>query len=51
MYIELPKNVPTKLISCVIKAGHVEVGIRGNPPYLNVRGSPSLPIRFRSSPF
>jgi hypothetical protein len=49
MYIELPKNVPTKLINCVIKAGHVEVGIRGNPPYLNVRGSLSLPIRFRSS--
>jgi hypothetical protein len=38
MYIELPKNVPTKLIHCAIQAGHVEVGIRGNPPYLNVRG-------------
>lgn len=37
MYIELPKNVPTKLIQCVIQAGHVEVGIRGHPPYLNVR--------------
>ncbi|KAM3386569.1 hypothetical protein ACQJBY_009875 [Aegilops geniculata] len=24
MYIELPKNVPTKLIQCVIQAGHVE---------------------------
>jgi hypothetical protein len=48
MYIELPKNVPTKLINCVIKAGHVEVGIRGNPPYLNVRGSLSLPIPFRA---
>ncbi|VAH47147.1 unnamed protein product [Triticum turgidum subsp. durum] len=35
MYIELPKNVPTKLIQCVIQAGHVEVGIRGHPPYLN----------------
>ena len=49
MYIELPKNVPTKLIHCLIQAGHVEVGIRGNPPYLNVRGLLFLPIRFRSS--
>ncbi|XP_062225425.1 uncharacterized protein LOC133924067 isoform X2 [Phragmites australis] len=35
MYIELPKGVPTKLFRCTIQAGHVEVGIRGNPPYLN----------------
>lgn len=36
MYIELPKGVPTKLFHCTIQASHVEVGIRGNPPYLNV---------------
>ncbi|XP_051216717.1 uncharacterized protein [Lolium perenne] len=47
MYIELPKNVPTKLISCVIKAGHVEVGIRGNPPYLN--HDLMLPVKTDSS--
>nr|ACG43474.1 nudC domain-containing protein 2 [Zea mays] len=35
MYIELPKGVPTKLFHCTIQASHVEVGIRGNPPYLN----------------
>uniref|UniRef100_A0A804MTL9 CS domain-containing protein n=1 Tax=Zea mays TaxID=4577 RepID=A0A804MTL9_MAIZE len=35
MYIELPKGVPTKLFHCSIQASHVEVGIRGNPPYLN----------------
>ncbi|CAD6212018.1 unnamed protein product [Miscanthus lutarioriparius] len=35
MYIELPKGVPTKLFRCTIKASHVEVGICGNPPYLN----------------
>ncbi|XP_062186085.1 uncharacterized protein LOC133889651 [Phragmites australis] len=35
MYIELPKGAPTKLFRCTIQAGHVEVGIRGNPPYLN----------------
>ena len=44
MYIELPKNVPTKLIQCVIQAGHVEVGIRGHPPYLNVRDLLSLSL-------
>ncbi|KAM0829964.1 hypothetical protein ACQ4PT_066525 [Festuca glaucescens] len=47
MYIELPKNVPTKLINCVIKAGHVEVGIRGNPPYLN--HDLMLPVKTDSS--
>ncbi|RLN07450.1 nudC domain-containing protein 2 [Panicum miliaceum] len=35
MYIELPKDVPTKLFRCTIQAGHVEVGVRGNRPYLN----------------
>lgn len=40
MYIELPKGVPTKLFHCAIQATHVEVGIRGNPPYLNVCASP-----------
>ena len=52
MYIELPKGVPTKLFRCTIQAGHVEVGIRGNPPYLNVRASPHPPhaIRFHSIP-
>ena len=44
MYIELPKGVPTKLFCCTIQAGHVEVGIRGNPPYLNVRASPHPPL-------
>ena len=44
MYIELPKGVPTKLFRCTIQAGHVEVGIRGNPPYLNVRASPHPPL-------
>ncbi|KAF5182551.1 Hsp20-like chaperones superfamily protein [Thalictrum thalictroides] len=35
IYITLPPNVPTKLFSCKIQAKHVEVGIKGNPPYLN----------------
>lgn len=36
MYITLPPNVPKKLFSCKIDSRHVEVGIKGNPPYLNV---------------
>ncbi|KAJ9540695.1 hypothetical protein OSB04_027201 [Centaurea solstitialis] len=35
MYITLPKEVPTKLFYCKIQSKHVEVGIKGNPPYLN----------------
>ncbi|KAH6756757.1 HSP20-like chaperones superfamily protein [Perilla frutescens var. hirtella] len=35
MYIDLPPNVPKKLFSCKIDSKHVEVGIKGNPPYLN----------------
>lgn len=35
IYITLPPNVPTKLFHCKIQPKHVEVGIKGNPPYLN----------------
>ncbi|KAL4576158.1 hypothetical protein LXL04_012247 [Taraxacum kok-saghyz] len=35
MYITLPKEVPTKLFYCKVQSKHVEVGIEGNPPYLN----------------
>lgn len=35
MYIPLPPNVPTKLFYSKIQSKHVEVGIKGNPPYLN----------------
>ncbi|KAF9604912.1 hypothetical protein IFM89_011194 [Coptis chinensis] len=35
MYINLPSNVPRKLFTCKIQSKHVEVGIKGNPPYLN----------------
>uniref|UniRef100_A0A0E0FQQ8 CS domain-containing protein n=1 Tax=Oryza nivara TaxID=4536 RepID=A0A0E0FQQ8_ORYNI len=47
MYIELPKGVPTKLFHCAIQATHVEVGIRGNPPYLN--HDLTLPVKTDSS--
>ncbi|RWW38582.1 hypothetical protein BHE74_00056178 [Ensete ventricosum] len=36
IYIDLPANVPKKLFYCNIQSAHIEVGIKGNPPYLNV---------------
>ncbi|KAF5959656.1 hypothetical protein HYC85_000865 [Camellia sinensis] len=35
MYVTLPPNVPKKLFYSKIQSKHVEVGIKGNPPYLN----------------
>jgi len=36
MYITLPPNVHPKSFHCKIQSKHIEVGIKGNPPYLNV---------------
>lgn len=36
MYIKLPPNVHPKQFYCKIQSKHVEIGIKGNPPYLNV---------------
>lgn len=36
MYITLPPNVHPKAFHCKIQSKHIEVGIKGNPPYLNV---------------
>ncbi|PIA59395.1 hypothetical protein AQUCO_00400342v1 [Aquilegia coerulea] len=44
IYITLPPNVPTKLFFCKIQAKHIEVGIKGNPPYLNVRCIDNQPL-------
>ncbi|XAR65934.1 hypothetical protein NMG60_11011951 [Bertholletia excelsa] len=33
--ITLPLNVPKRLFHCKIQSKHVEVGIKGNPPYMN----------------
>ncbi|CAL9193548.1 unnamed protein product [Musa hybrid cultivar] len=35
IYIDLPANVPKKLFYCKIQSAHIELGIKGNPPYLN----------------
>ncbi|KAI5678947.1 hypothetical protein M9H77_09897 [Catharanthus roseus] len=35
IYITLPSNVHKRLFYCKIESKHLEVGIKGNPPYLN----------------
>ncbi|GKU93356.1 hypothetical protein SLEP1_g6957 [Rubroshorea leprosula] len=35
IYINLPPNVHSKQFYCKIQSKHFEVGIKGNPPYLN----------------
>ncbi|KAG6550638.1 hypothetical protein Mapa_007735 [Marchantia paleacea] len=35
IYIPLPPNVPSRMLYCTIKPQHLELGIKGNPPYLN----------------
>lgn len=36
IYINLPPNVHSKQFYCKIQSKHLELGIKGNPPYLNV---------------
>lgn len=36
IYINLPPNVHSKLFYCKIQSKHIELGIKGNPPFLNV---------------
>lgn len=36
IYINLPPNVHSKLFYCTIQSKHIELGIKGNPPFLNV---------------
>lgn len=35
IYITLPPNVHSKQFYCKIQSKHLELGIKGNPPYLN----------------
>ncbi|KEH34247.1 p23-like NUD (nuclear distribution)-like protein [Medicago truncatula] len=35
IYINLPPNVHSKLFYCTIQSKHIELGIKGNPPFLN----------------
>ena len=42
LYVPLPPGVPSKLFECIITKGHLTLGIKGNPPYLNVSHPPPL---------
>lgn len=37
VYIDLPSGVKAKQLACDILPNHLRVGIKGNPPYLDVR--------------
>ena len=36
LYIPLPEGLPSKLLSVNLKLRHIEIGVKGSPPYLNV---------------
>lgn len=46
LYIDRPPNVHAKQFYCKVQSKHVELGIKGNPPYLNV--CLSFPFAFGS---
>jgi len=35
IYVPLPENLPSRILYCTIKTQHLELGIKGNPPYLS----------------
>ncbi len=39
IYIQVPQGVRAKQLDVGITSTHLAVGIRGNPPYLDVSGS------------
>jgi hypothetical protein len=38
MFIQPPPGVTAKMINCVISEKHLVVGIKGNPPFIDVSG-------------
>ncbi|KAG2394899.1 uncharacterized protein HKW66_Vig0077260 [Vigna angularis] len=45
IYINLPPNVHSKQFYCKIQSKHLELGIKGNPPYLNFVGDADFGVR------
>ncbi len=43
IYVDLPPGLPAKALDVAISVRHLTVGIRGNPPYLDVRRPPARP--------
>lgn len=48
IYIPLPPGVPSKAIQCTLSAQRIVVGIKGNPPYMDV-SYPLTPLAFCAS--
>lgn len=44
IYVEVPAGVRAKQLSIDIQRTHIKIGIKGNPPYLDVRSSPYTDI-------
>ena len=44
VYIKPPTGVTASILDCKITTSSVSVGLKGNPPYLNVCGSTHLHI-------
>lgn len=39
VYIQPPSGITAKDLACKISVGHLLLGIKGNPPYLDVRST------------
>lgn len=44
LYIQVPEGVRAKHLAVNITAQHLSVGIKGNPPYIDVRGRELLDL-------
>lgn len=38
VYIRPPPGIKASMLACKIDSGHISLGIKGNPPFINVRG-------------
>ncbi len=44
LYIEPPPGVTAGLVDCKITPNHLRLGIKGNPPFLDVSGSACVAV-------
>ncbi len=49
IYIEVPPGVRAKQLFVEVKQSHIKIGIKPNPPYLDVR-HPSMPLMCEPGP-
>eukprot|EP00966_Prymnesium_polylepis_P226759 5246411-Prymnesium_polylepis.2 len=48
MYVQPPPGVTAKMMDCKIGASHLKLGIKGNPPFIDVRAALRLPLAHRA---